>query len=277
MAKLYCILARAANTAVIFRRGPGKLIRLISWDLSRHTFEPGQWFKGQIYVRKSDLSPDGSKLVYFAAKFRPPLETWIAVSTPPYLTAHVLWEGMGTWNDISLFEENGGTLALATYRSDSSLAPYAGFAIPKGLRVRAKPWVGCFFTLADHERLVRDGWSVASGDPVYRGGKTGRAPPVVYRKDVEARRHPAWLECSATSEHHLCYALCSTVSDSMDLQADWADCRGKEVYFSRGGKLFCLSIPRMVRDLGAAPVRELADFTDMTFEPVEAPAWAAKW
>lgn len=104
MASLYCILARAADRAVIFRRGPSKLIRLISWNLADNTFEPGQWFAGQIYVRKCDLSPDGRKLVYFAAKHRGPLPTWIAVSTPPYLTAHVLWRGLGTWNDISLLK-----------------------------------------------------------------------------------------------------------------------------------------------------------------------------
>ena len=138
MVKLYCILARASATAVIFRRGPAKQIRLIRWDLGRHTFDCGQWFKGQIYVRKSDLSPDGSKLVYFAAKFRAPLRTWIAISTPPYFTAHVLWEGVGTWNDISLFDDNT-TLALATYRADSSLVPYEGFLTPRRLRVRAKP------------------------------------------------------------------------------------------------------------------------------------------
>jgi hypothetical protein len=97
MTSLYCILARAADTGVIFRRGPSKLVRLIGWDLKTHTFAPGQWFKGDIYVRNSDLSPDGTKLVYFAAKHHGKLGEWIAVSTPPFLTAHVLWGTIGTW------------------------------------------------------------------------------------------------------------------------------------------------------------------------------------
>ena len=37
---------------------------------SHHTtFEHGQWFHGQMYPRRSDLSPDGKFLVYFCAKW----------------------------------------------------------------------------------------------------------------------------------------------------------------------------------------------------------------
>jgi hypothetical protein len=90
MTKLYCILAREAATAIIFRRGPSRRVRLIRWNLKTDTFEPGQWFKGQVYVRKSDLTPDGTKLVYTAAKHRGTLPIWTAVSTAPFFTAHVL-------------------------------------------------------------------------------------------------------------------------------------------------------------------------------------------
>jgi hypothetical protein len=183
MTSLYCIIARSAEVGVIFRRGPSKQIRLIGWNLKDDTFEPGQWLKGQIYARKSDLSPNGSKLVYYAAKHGKKLPTWIAVSTPPFLKAHVLWRASGTWNDLSLFETDS-VLALATYRSDSSIEPEIGFELPRKLRVKHKPWPGYFYRLADHDRLVRDGWTVHSGDTLYR--QKSAPSPLVYRKPIFA-------------------------------------------------------------------------------------------
>ena len=66
-ARLFVIRAREAPLAVIFRRGPSKQVRLISWNTDTDDFEGGQWFKGRIYERRCDLSPDGRYLIYFAA------------------------------------------------------------------------------------------------------------------------------------------------------------------------------------------------------------------
>ncbi len=46
--RLLFILARDANKAVIFRRGPTKWVQIILWDTARDTFEQGQWFHGRI-------------------------------------------------------------------------------------------------------------------------------------------------------------------------------------------------------------------------------------
>ena len=97
-AKLHFILAREAHAAVIFRRGPGKLVQIVKWNTDTDTFEPGQWFKGRIFEDRSDISPAGTKLLYFAEKITPvtlkdPNYTthWTAVSKLPYLTALALW------------------------------------------------------------------------------------------------------------------------------------------------------------------------------------------
>ena len=57
----------------------------------------GQWFKGRIYEKRCDLSPDGTKLIYFAQKINtrtlndPKYSyAWTAISRPPYLTALAL-------------------------------------------------------------------------------------------------------------------------------------------------------------------------------------------
>jgi hypothetical protein len=277
MAKLYCILAREADTAVIFRRGPSKQVRLIGWDLKTNTFQPGHWFKGRIYPLKSDLSPDGKKLVYFAAKHhRGVIPTWAAVSSPPYLTAHVFWEGNGTWNDISLFETNT-TLALATYRDDSSIVPEAGLEIPPQLRVKRKPWPGFFYLFPDHDRLVRDGWSVAAGDPVYHSKSPEQGKPVVYRKPVFGGARSVYLELTSGPKDERVFTLTDGSGNVFDLKADWADVRGDNVLFSQGGKLLSTAAMTSGKHIGTDPVRELADFDDMTFQSFEAPEWAKTW
>ena len=67
--RLQILLARDAAVGIIFRRGPTQWVQLIKWDTKKDTFEEGQWFHGHIYVSRSDLSPNGSLLIYFASKF----------------------------------------------------------------------------------------------------------------------------------------------------------------------------------------------------------------
>ena len=71
-ARLHVILAREAPKAVVFRRGPTGRVCTLGWDLETDTFTMGQWLKGRIYEYRSDLSPDGEHLIYFAADFRRP-------------------------------------------------------------------------------------------------------------------------------------------------------------------------------------------------------------
>ena len=71
-ARLHVILAREAPKAVIFRRGPSGRVCTLGWDLETDTFTMGQWLKGRIYEYRSDLSPDGGHMIYFATDFRRP-------------------------------------------------------------------------------------------------------------------------------------------------------------------------------------------------------------
>jgi hypothetical protein len=65
--RLSVLFASAAAKAVILRRGPKTHWHLIAWDLDTDTFTSGQWMKGQ--VRLCDLSPEGGKLIYWAAQY----------------------------------------------------------------------------------------------------------------------------------------------------------------------------------------------------------------
>ena len=71
-ARLHVILAREAPKAVVFRRGPSGQVCTLGWDLETDTFTMGQWLKGRIYEYRSDLSPDGELMIYFATDYRRP-------------------------------------------------------------------------------------------------------------------------------------------------------------------------------------------------------------
>jgi hypothetical protein len=60
------LFASQAAVAVILRRGPKMHWQLLRWNTRTDAVEPGQWMKGRIAL--CDLSPDGSKLLYFAAQ-----------------------------------------------------------------------------------------------------------------------------------------------------------------------------------------------------------------
>jgi hypothetical protein len=64
--KLSVLFAASGQKAIILRRGPKTHWRLIAWDLVSGSFTPGQWMKG--VVRLCDLSPNGNKLLYWAAQ-----------------------------------------------------------------------------------------------------------------------------------------------------------------------------------------------------------------
>jgi hypothetical protein len=107
-ARVYCLVARTARKAVVFRRGPNRHVRLLTWDLKSDHIDGGQWLKGRIYERRCDLSPDGSLLVYFAAKFRGPVPSWTAVSRPPFFSALSFFPKGDCWGGGGLFDDDGG-------------------------------------------------------------------------------------------------------------------------------------------------------------------------
>ncbi len=69
------------------------------WDLDASLFEPGAWFKGSLYPRRCDLSPDGRWLCYFALKNATwdVGDTYVAISRLPWLRALAAWATCGTW------------------------------------------------------------------------------------------------------------------------------------------------------------------------------------
>jgi hypothetical protein len=80
--RLSVLFAANAPKAVILRRGPKKHFRLIMWDLDTDTFTLGQWMKGEVHL--CDLSPDGRKLLVWAAQYHAKTRKHLEVRTSPY-------------------------------------------------------------------------------------------------------------------------------------------------------------------------------------------------
>src|SRR5688500_7843573 len=66
--RVFGIMARSAPVAALLRRGPSRWVQMLRWHAGTDTVEPGQWFRGRIYERRCDLSPDGRLFLYFASK-----------------------------------------------------------------------------------------------------------------------------------------------------------------------------------------------------------------
>jgi len=98
--RIYCVPATAAPVVAVFRRGPTNWSHVGRWDLEKRRYEPGAWLRGRVFPRRSDLSPDGRWLCYFAHK---PTARWdigdayVAVSKLPWLTALHAFPTCGTW------------------------------------------------------------------------------------------------------------------------------------------------------------------------------------
>ncbi len=91
--RLHVLLARHKPLGVVMRRGPSKTFCTMLWDLRTDAITMGQWIKARLYPMRSDLSPDGRYLIYFALNGRWQSETrgsYTAISRAPYLKAITL-------------------------------------------------------------------------------------------------------------------------------------------------------------------------------------------
>lgn len=166
-ARLHVLLARDAKVGLVIRRGPSKSVCTVLWNRKRNTFELGQWLRGRIYERRSDLSPDGKHFIYFAMNGRWESETkgsWSAISRVPYLKAISLfikgdcWHGGGLFLSDKEFWLNDGHGHTPIQETR---------ALRRNLNGHPKDYFGGECLTIYYNRLQRDGW-VTSKDE-YQG------------------------------------------------------------------------------------------------------------
>jgi hypothetical protein len=286
---LFIILARNAPVGVIFRRGPTKQVQLIKWNLKDDSFELGQWLKGRIYERRCDLSPNGEKLIYFAANYRrngP--RTWTAVSNPPYLTALAMWPKGDAWGGGGLFDSEY-TISLNHRSNERELAD--GFQLGKDMKIRpfgARPGWGEDDPIY-HSRLLRDGWILKQEGKWTEYQKSGTRwrfiEPQIYEKRLSIKKGVFFLQMQLKGIGEYegdWYALDYEIIDDKGnsllkiSHISWADWCDGDLLFAKEGKLYRLC---RIKNAGwnMDNARELADFSAQQFTPMKAPQKALKW
>jgi hypothetical protein len=268
--RLSVLLARDAPLGVIFRRSPARLTQLILWHTDTDTFEPGDRHIGTLYTERSDLSPDGKLLIYFAANYTARRrnkglpDTWTALSKPPWLTPLALWPNFGTYYGGGLFTSNTQVQVNWCPPPVPTEISWAKGAPPDDLDFR---YDRLFW---DHEnqiysRLMRHGWKLSESfgthtDIVFE--KVNPTRPFILRQMFY--RHAATFEVQDRQRK-----VATPLTGAF--WADW-DQQGRLVY-AQEGKLFTANLVVS----GQLDPQEIADFTPLDKKRVLAPKSAGEW
>ena len=268
--RIYCIPATQAPVVAVFRRGPSNWAHIGRWDLAAWRYEPGAWLGGRIFPRRSDLSPDGRYLCYFAHK---PSATWehgeayVALSKLPWLTAVHAFGTCGTWTRGYYFTEDGS-------RDNVPMEP---LPIPYGLRS---------ISVVQFANERRRGWTEAEDSP-----PRDHSDAWDERRNARMRKlqpHGARVLCVESvgvaggefgvdqSVDGLAVRYSLEFNGDLELLDDlqWAD-------WSRAGQLLVATRSGLlqVRSLDSASPRILfeADLSNLEPNPTPAPVWAQAW
>jgi hypothetical protein len=268
--RIHVLLAREAPVGVVIRRGPSKQVCTMLWDRRDDELRMGQWLKGKIYERRSDLSPDGKHLIYFAMNGRWKEEaegSWTAISRAPYLKAIAFfpkgdcWHGGGLFLDRRTYWLNWGfghkmLRDNTAVRRDPSYQPdvdYGGECL------------GVYYP-----RLLRDGWSLTAEERLaeHKNRDTFEKPAPrgwTLRKIAHAGIFEPPGKGCYWDEHELVHERSGHRHAFPDWE--WADLDGERLVWAAGGKLMAASLGYD----GPVEPNELYDFNGMEFEPIAAP------
>lgn len=254
--RLHVIPAVACDKALILRRGPTNQVASILWDRASGEFQLGQWLKGRIYEYRSDLSPDGRHMVYFAG----PGENgfWTALSRAPWLTALAFLSHNNTWAGGGAFTHDGRIwltggrvfpdgapdgLQKADISANSRSAdrfPMGNWLYPTMMALRGWRHIGGEGYESRLEKPLADGWRMELGFEIGRKNRSIISNRYVLLRDGDAIETLDW---------------------------EWAEPWEDGVQFAARGAL--QFAPLTANGLGAPTL--IRDFSDMEFEARRAP------
>jgi hypothetical protein len=267
-ARLHVLLARDAKVGLVIRRGPSKSVCTIGWDRKRDIFKLGQWMRGHIYERRSDLSPDGKHFIYFAMNGRWESETkgsWTAISRVPFLKAITLFAKGDCWHGGGLFVSN----------REFWLNDGHGHTMLKGARevriannYKPKDNFGGECLHVYYNRLQREDWVMSAEE--YQGAalfekqlpKSWKLRKLAFAESTIGG--PPGQGCYWDA-HELRHEATNTILAYPEWQ--WADYVDGRLVFAVEGQL-------RAAHLGQGKLSDeklLHDFNDMTFQAIAAP------
>ncbi len=97
--RLYCLMAREAPVALVFRRGPGAWSHLLRWHYDEGVLEPGVWLRKRLFPEKCDLSDDGELMLYnLSGAWKGEYTVYGGISRAPWLHPLVDWDLRSTYS-----------------------------------------------------------------------------------------------------------------------------------------------------------------------------------
>jgi hypothetical protein len=271
--RLFVYLASDAPVAAVLSRGPTDWAQLSLWHTDTDRVEPGQWLKGRVYERRSDLSSDGRLFAAFVRQSggREPdgADTWMAISRPPYFSALAVWFVGGTYHTGPCFPDG-----KALWTGFAGAIPPDRGTVPAWLQRRGAREISYVDGTGEwpertvhFNRLLRDGWQLLDRDQYC---------------SIWQRRHPhrpITLEMThafdGTTRGHAYrveYRVQQGGAPEQSIgEASWADWdqRGRLVV-ARAGQL-------RAWDVDTGTERLIADFNGRSPDPQPPPAWALEW
>lgn len=268
--RVHILLASNAPYAVAIRRGPAKRVCTVGWNREKDTFAVGQWLKGRIYERRSDLSPDGKYLIYFALNGRWQSEAagaWTAISFAPYLKAIGLWANGSAWNGGGLF------VSKTEYWLNKFTFGHGALRVPAKLTEVPFPFhesYGGECPGVYYVRLQRQGWRF-----VHYEKKANPGAYTLFEKSIgkgwllEKTAHESQKRGlghgSYFDTHRLKRENGSEVIDKPGWE--WADLDGRRIVWVEKGILYAADLSH--EGLGSGKI--LYDFNKLTYEEIKAP------
>lgn len=271
--RIHAILVSSAQVGVVFRRGPSGQVATFLWNRRKDEFKIGQWLKGRIYERRSDISPDGKNMIYFAMNGRWNSETggaWTAVSKVPYLKALDLFAKGDCWEGGGLFVSNE-RYWLNDRHFDKALV----LRSQSGLTCdpTAQPGQRFDVTCAGiyYPRLIREGWKIAEQSVrVRKKSPTMFDKPLaagwILRKLTHQQSKPAEGKSASWDEHELING--DTGTRIRYPEWEWAEWEQGTLVWAERGKLY-RALLASNKELGEAKL--LHDFSSYSFESLIAP------
>ncbi|MBN2530945.1 MAG: hypothetical protein JXR76_31450 [Deltaproteobacteria bacterium] len=158
--RLHVLYARDARRALVIRRDASRYTCVVDWHRDTGAFTISQWFMGQIYERRSDISPDGVHWIYFAMNGKWQAETrgaWTTVARTPWLKAVSLY-GKGNCR-------GGGGLFLSnrTFWLNDAFDHFSLFEdtrVHRSQGYHPEQHFGGECPHVYYNRLMRDGWTL---------------------------------------------------------------------------------------------------------------------
>jgi len=268
-ARLHVVFARDKRVGVVFRRGPSKQVATYLWDREQDSFELGQWLKGRIYERRSDLSPDGKYLIYFAmnGKWNTKVQgAWTAISIAPWLKAINLYAKGDCWNGGGLFTSNN-----TFWLNDGGCCGHTKLQDSKDISIDNS---GVYDnTIGNNEdlgvyynRLLRDGWKITEDNNEY----TIFEKPLQHDWFLIKITHTDYNSPVGSGcywDEHQLYNRQSKITIECE-GWEWAE---KDTSFLVWAKNGCLYRVKIDKDIDIDKAIKLYDFNKCRFKAIKAP------